>query len=126
MPKRRKISPVVKLKVLPAGREKKDGKARDPKSAEKDPSAKRPRTIMIEASVKVKLDKDCGLPEAARLVLSRHAEHMLTSLLENLDQDHDVRDQYMVVKSSAIRVRDWSLLDLRPAGENPQEEIPGT
>jgi hypothetical protein len=126
MPKRRKISPVVKLKVLPAGQGEKDGKAGGTKAAEKDPPAKKPRTIVIEATVKVKVDKDCGLPEAGRLVLSRHAEQMLTALLESMDQDRDVTDQYMTVKTKGIRVSDWSLLDLRPAKEERQEEIPGT
>ncbi|MEE8111351.1 MAG: hypothetical protein V3T54_01320 [Acidobacteriota bacterium] len=105
---------------------KKKGKS---KTAEPDPGkakSKRPQTLQIQASVKVKVDKDCGLPEAARMVLGRHAEAMLEAALRTaLADGKTVKDPYMIATDTAIRITDWSILDLRPTKEETQEEIPG-
>lgn len=85
------------------------------------------QTLQIEIAVKVKIDKDCGLPEAGRMVLARHIEPMLEKVLDlALSEGTNLKDQYLTVTEKAIRIRDWSLLDLRPTKEDTQEEIPGT
>lgn len=98
----------------------KEAKPVDPK-----PKTEKDRVYAVEVSVKVKLDKDCGLPEAARMVLERHASHLLLGLLGS-DPKGSSADAYLIATPKAIRVKKWELLDLRPAKatDDKQEELP--
>lgn len=92
-----------------------------------DPKSEKAKTYKIKAFVKVKLDKECGLPEAARMVIERHAEHLLESLLIK-DPMAVVESEYIGATPNAVRIKNWDLLDLRPgkAADDKQEEIKGT
>ena len=119
---KKKLTGPPKLKALPGGK----GKSKKPEVQNPQKKANKSDPIRITAEVKVKVDKDCGLPEAARMVLADHAGEMLTALLSTLDRGQDVTSKYLIVKTTAIRVKDWDILDLRPKGTSPQEELPGT
>lgn len=111
-------------KQLTAG--KGGSKKTDPAPEPKKKSSKE-QTYKIKAQVKVKLDKDVSLPEAARMVIERHAEHLLESLLTK-DPRAVVDSEYMGATPTAIRMKKWDLLDLRPerSKDDKQEELPGT
>lgn len=119
-----KEKPGLKLvKDDKGSKRKKDGKAGKP--AEPKKKTTKDRTYDIDASVKVKIDKDCGLSEPARMVLERHASRLLEGLLKK-DPAASVQDNYMVAVPTGIRIKDWALLDLRPnkADDEKQEELP--
>ena len=113
-----------KPKQLTAG---KGGSKKGKSSTGPKEKSTKQQTYKIKSSVKVKLDKDCGLPEAARMVLERHAEHLLETLI-TADPKALVASEYMKATPTAIRMEKWDLLDLRPdkSKDDQQEEIPGT
>lgn len=133
MPKKKKSN----LKLVKGGRSdskqpkqltagKSGSKNAEPSAGPEEKSTKQD-TIKIKATVKVKLDKDCSLPEAARMVIQRHAEHLLEGLLVK-DPRAIVESEYMGATPTAVRIKKWDLLDLRPekSKDNKQEELPGT
>lgn len=122
MPKEKK--PGLKLvKDSKESKDKKGAKAGKPVDAKKKTT--KDRTFDIDASVKVKIDKDCGLSEPARMVIERHAARLLERLLKK-DARAFVEDNYMRAVPTRVRIKDWALLDLRPdkADDDRQEELP--